>query len=164
MGESWVKLYSKFKDWKWYKNQNIKSVFIHCLLSANWKESEFENIKISKGSFVTSLNGLARELGLSLQNVRSALKWLKSTQELTITSYKKFTVITVNNYEKYQEVNIKSNIQLTHSQHTTNTQLTTIEEYKNNRIIDIDERNNNACAREEIFEYDWLNGGEDERN
>nr|DAG95445.1 MAG TPA: DNA polymerase [Crassvirales sp.] len=165
--DSWVKLYSKFRHWRWYKNQNIKSLFIHCLLSANWKDGKFENVEIPRGSFVTSLSKLSEELGLSLQATRTALRWLKSTQELTVKHYSKFSVISINNYEKYQESNTILNTQLTQYQQALNTVLTTIEEYKN---IDnnIKERIYNACAcarekekfkneKEEVFEYDWLN-------
>lgn len=165
--DSWVKLYSKFKHWHWYKNQNIKSLFIHCLLSANWKDGKFENVDIPRGSFVTSLSKLSEELGLSLQEIRTALRWLKSTQELTIKHCPKFSIITINNYEKYQETNTILNSRLTQYQQALNTVLTTIEEYKN---IDnnIKERIYNACAcarekkefeneKKEVFEYDWLN-------
>lgn len=164
--DAWVKLYSKFKYWKWYKKQNVKDVFIHCLISANWKDSKFENVDVPRGSFVTSYKKMSEELGMSVQEVRTALRWLKSTQELTVTTYAKFTVISINNYQIYQEPNTIPNSQLTRYQHAPNTQLTTIEEYKNIRILDIDERNN-ACARareekpnQEVFEYDWLEDDE----
>ena len=164
--DAWVKLYSKFKYWKWYKKQNVKDVFIHCLISANWKDSKFENVDVPRGSFVTSYKKMSEELGMSVQEVRTALRWLKSTQELTITTYAKFTVIAINNYQNYQEPNTIPNSQLTGYQHAPNTQLTTIEEYKNIRILDIDERNN-ACVRareekpkEEVFEYNWLDDDE----
>ena len=145
MENKWIKLYKKMLDWKWYKNQNTKDLFIHCLLKANWKDGYFENVKVEKGSFVTSHKRLSEELN-----------HLKSTGELTIKRHPKFLVISINNYDKYQATNNETNNQLTINQQSTNNQLTTIEEYKNNRILDIDERNN-ACAREEVFEYDWLN-------
>lgn len=164
--DAWIKLYSKFKYWKWYKKQNVKDVFIHCLISANWKDGKFENVDIPRGSFVTSYTKLSEELGMSVQEVRTALRWLKSTQELTVTTHPKFTVISINNYQIYQEPNTIPNTQLTGYQHAPNTQLTTIEEYKNIRILDIDERNN-ACVRareekqkEEVFDYNWLDDDE----
>lgn len=152
MNQPWIKLYKKMLDWEWYKDLNTFRLFIHCLLKANWKDGEFEGISIPKGSFVTSNKKLIEETGLTNQNVRTSLKKLEKSKNLTIKTTNKFTVISINNFDKYQD----TNKQLTNNQQTTNKQLTTIEEYKNNRILDIDERNN-ACARKEVFEYDWLN-------
>lgn len=127
MKENWIKLHSKILEWEWYKNNNVFRVFIHCLLKANWKEAKFEGQTIPKGSFVTSRKNLSEELDMSIQNVRTALKNLEKTKNLTIKTTNKFTIIKVNNYELYQQ----SNQQLTINQPTTNQQLTTIEEYKN---------------------------------
>ncbi len=123
---SWVKLHIKFLSWEWYKDSNTKSVFIHCLLKANWKDGKFEGYDIPKGSFVTSVRKLSEELKLSTQCIRTSLKKLEKTKNLTIKTTNKFSIITVNNYDIYQSV--------TNDQQTTNKQLTTIEEYKNNRI------------------------------
>lgn len=84
---------------------------------------------IPRGSFVTSLDSLAKELGLSVQEIRTALKHLISTGELTSKSTNKYRIITVVNYEMYQQVNKQPNSPLTSNQQATNNQLTTIEEY-----------------------------------
>lgn len=135
MSDSWIKLFSKFLDWEWYKNQNTKDLFIHCLLKANWKDGRFEGVEIKRGSFATSLQTLQVELGMSKQEVRTALKNLISTQELTQEQHTKFSIITIKNYELYQQVNTLSNTLATHLQHTSNTLLTPIEEYRSNNNI-----------------------------
>lgn len=142
---NWVKLFSKFMNWEWYKDSNTKDLFIHCLLKANWKDGRFEGVEIKRGSFVTSLKSLSEELGMTVQEVRTSLKHLISTNELTSKSTNKYRIITIVNYELYQLVNKQPNTQLTINQQATNNQLTTIEEYKNNRIKD-----NSVCnnARE----------------
>lgn len=135
MSDSWIKLFSKFLDWEWYKNQNTKDLFIHCLLKANWKDGRFEGVEIKRGSFATSLQTLQVELGMSKQEVRTALKNLISTQELTQEQHTKFSIITIKNYELYQQVNTLSNTGATHLQHTSNTLATPIEEYRSNNNI-----------------------------
>lgn len=120
----WVKLHYKFLKWEWYKDANTCRLFIHCLLSANWKESRYEGNVIPRGSFVTGRKKLAEELGLTEQEIRTALKHLISTSELTIKKTNKFSIISVKNYERYQEVNQQTNQQLTNNQPTTNQQLT----------------------------------------
>lgn len=99
---------------------------------------------IPRGSFVTSLDSLAKELGLSVQEIRTALKHLISTGELTSKSTNKYRIITVVNYEMYQQVNKQPNSPLTGNQQATNNQLTTIEEYieyKTNKEY----KNNSVC-------------------
>ena len=98
-----IKLFRKFLKWEWYNDEHTKTVFLHCLLRANWKEQKFQGITISRGSFVTSYQKMAEELStnkqkLSVQSVRTALKHLVSTNELTIKTTNKYTIITVNNY------------------------------------------------------------------
>lgn len=136
MNEKWIKIHNKFLNWEWYTDVNTKAVFIHCILKANWKDCSYQGIVVPRGSFVTGRKKLVKELGLSEQEIRTAIKHLISTNEITTKSTNKFTIISVNNYDMYQQNNQELNQQLTNNQPTTNQQLTTIVEYKNNRIID----------------------------
>ena len=65
-----------------------------------------------------------------MQEVRTALKHLKSTGEITDKGYNKYRIITVNNWDLYQGDNRQTNRQLTDKQQTTNRQLTADKEYK----------------------------------
>jgi len=130
MKDKWIKLFSKFTEWEWYKDTNTKNVFIHCLLKANWKEGHFEGQTIPRGSFITGRKELANQLNMTEQEIRTALKHLNSTNEITIKTTNKFSVITIVNYDLYQQNNQEANQQLTNNQPTTNQQLTTIVEYK----------------------------------
>ena len=77
---------------------------MHCLLKANWKDGKFEGKVVGRGSFVTSIKKLSSELNLTEDEVRTALKHLIETGEVTKQTTNKYTVITVNNYGVYQEV------------------------------------------------------------
>ena len=92
----------KLLSWQWYEDINTKVVFLHCLLKANYKDGKYKGMDIPRGSFVSSYQDLADELKLSVRNVRTALKHLKTTGEVTSTGFTKFTVFTVNNYNLYQ--------------------------------------------------------------
>lgn len=131
--KSFIKLHRKMINWEWYKDYKIKDLFIHLLLKANWKDGKYQGHDIPRGSLVTGRKQLAEELNFSEQSIRTAIKRLKSTNEITVKTTKKFSIITIVNYEQYQEINQMPNQQLTNSQPTTNQQLTTIEEYKNIR-------------------------------
>ena len=100
----YIKIDRKITEWEWYKNLNTKVVFFHCLLKANWKDGKFEGKIIKRGSFVTSIKKLSLELCLTEDEVRTAIKHLISTGELTKQTTNKYSVITVSNYELYQDV------------------------------------------------------------
>lgn len=124
-------------DWEWYKNEHTKNVFLHCLLKANWKDGKFQGIIIPRGTFITSIKKLSLELDLTEDEVKTALKHLIKTKELTKQTTNKYTVITVSNYDLYQidPNQIQNNYQADTEQMQNNSTsitnlLPTIEEYK----------------------------------
>ena len=123
----WIKLHRKLLEWEWYYKPVVKSVFIHSLLRANHKDGNWQGKEIKRGSYISSVDKLIKELGHSRQEIRTALKHLKSTSELTITSGSQHTVFTVINYENYQE----STNELTNEQPTANQPSTTNKNDKN---------------------------------
>lgn len=128
-----VKLHRKLVLWGWYTNYVVKDVFLHCLLSASFKDFEWQGQTIKAGQFITGRKQLAQDLGFTEQQIRSALKKLESTQELTIKTTNKYSVITVNNWEEYQSLEDEATNTLTNNQPTNNQQITTYEEYKENK-------------------------------
>lgn len=133
----YIKLSRKLLEWEWYTDVNTCRLFIHMLLKANWKDGRFQGADVPRGSFVSSISRLALETGLSEMQVRTALKHLKATGEVTGCQQAKFTVFTVNNYNKYQadnrvitEVQQPCNREVTREQQADNTRVTTIEEKK----------------------------------
>lgn len=136
----YIKIDRKITEWEWYKNLNTKVVFFHCLLKANWKDGKFEGKIIKRGSFVTSIKKLSLELCLTEDEVRTAIKHLISTGEITKQTTNKYSVITVSNYELYQDIpeQIPSNSQtdakqIPNNSHSIPKQFPTIEERKNIR-------------------------------
>ena len=116
----YIKLYRKMLEWGWYDDTNTKVVFLHLLLTANYKDTEWHGIPLKRGDVVTSIHQLATDLKLSDQNVRTALSHLKLTDEITSKPHKKFSIISIKNYNQYQEDNTQANEQLTNNQRTTN--------------------------------------------
>lgn len=130
-----IKLYYKLLDWEWYTNPNVFRLFIHCLLKANRQTKKWQGITIERGSFITSYPHLAKELGLSPQQIRTAIQKLENTGEITrsVTRNQQGsnTMIVVNNYNEYQPSNTQFNTQITLEQHLDNTQITPTKECKN---------------------------------
>lgn len=102
----YIRLFRKMVNWEWYTDVNTKVLFLHCLLRANWKPGSWKGIQYERGQFITSLNSLATETGLSIKMVRTALNHLIMTKEVTSEGQGKgkaqYRIITVLNYDAYQ--------------------------------------------------------------
>ena len=94
--------FRKIFDWEWYTDSKTFHLFFHCVLRANHEPNSYQGIPLKRGQFVTGRKKLSVETGLSEQEVRTILKRLKSTNEITIQSNHRNSIITVNNYDEYQ--------------------------------------------------------------
>lgn len=151
---NYIKINRKILEWEWYSNINTCRLFIHMLLKANWKDGKFEGKMIRRGSFVSSIGNLATETKLTNDEVRTALKHLISTKEITKQSFNKFTVFTVVNYELYQTVPKQVTNQVPSSSQSIPKLFPTIEEGKKERR---EERNKKENIKEKYFDSEKLN-------
>jgi len=137
MTQGWIKLHRGFKEFEWYQDANTVRVFLHLLIMANHKKAKWQGNAIGRGQLITSHASLAKDLGLTIQNVRTSLSKLKKSENLTIKSTSKFTMISICNYGTYQSedmpTNTLANKRLTDDQQTTNNQLTTNKNDKNKK-------------------------------
>lgn len=165
--KEFIKVYRKFMEWEWYTDINTKTLFLHCLLRANWKEGSWMGINYLPGEFITSLPTLSLESGLTVQQVRTSLNKLISTGELTSKSTdsvtgKKLTkcrIITVNNWNEYQVDNSQINSQINSKPNRTATgqQQDSNSRYKNNKNNKKykNKKNNNMPPAESDNEVDF---------
>lgn len=134
MSESFIKIVRKLIEWEWYNDSKMVHLFIHLLLKANFKNNNWRGVDVKRGQLVTGLNKLHEQTHISKQSIRTCLKKLQSTNEITLNSTSQYSVITLVNYEKYQtfkdEINTQTNKPLTNDQHATNKPSTTREERK----------------------------------
>lgn len=99
-----VLLFRSLLMWRWYKNANTLRVFIHLIIKANSEDHGFENRIIKRGQRVTSIQSLQQQLGLSRQQVRTALAHLVKTGEIVTERTNRNIIITIVNYASYQMV------------------------------------------------------------
>ena len=120
----YVKIYRSLKDWEWYKDKNVKIVFIDILLSVNFKNSKWQGNDIKRGQFVVGLEKYAKEFDMSVQQLRTVLKKLEKTGEITTKSTNKNTTITLVKFDVYQEeqheINKQNNNPITNEQQQRN--------------------------------------------
>ena len=99
----WVKLYDKFTEWEWFDNSHMVHVFIYLFLRANTQQGRWHGIEIGRGQLVTSVAKIAADTHISTQSVRTCLKRLLSTGEITKQSSNQNTIISIVNYDSYQQ-------------------------------------------------------------
>ena len=116
-----VKFDRKIANWRWYHDVNTFKLFFHLIITANYEPKPFENITVQRGQRIASYGTLAEETGLSVRNVRTAIRHLILTGEVTSKSTNKYSVFTIVNYDLYQD-NRQTNRQASDKQPTSNRQ------------------------------------------
>lgn len=107
-------------DWEWYTEPNTARLLFHLMLTANWSQKQWQGITINPGELVTSQPNLAKQLGLTVMQVRTALEHLKSTGYITVKTGSKYSLITLNFYDLIEA----GNRQITGKQQADNNNLT----------------------------------------
>lgn len=159
-GNTYIKLYRKFIDWEWYQDSNTKLVFIHLLILAEWKDVKRKGVELKRGQCLVTEASLSEDLGMSRQEIRTALRHLISTNEISKQATRvatngktnSMTLITIEKYSTYQGMDNFSNPAsnqgndqpLTKHQPSTNQPSYSM---KNNKNY-YNSKNNNARARE----------------
>lgn len=129
--EGYIKLFRKMINWEWFDDVNTCHLFLYCLLRANITNGSWHGIEYERGEFITSLQKLSAATGLTVMQVRTSLKKLKSTQEITCKVTSQNTIISIKNWDEYQVNNTQSNMRVTCEQHASNMRVTTDKNIKN---------------------------------
>lgn len=124
--EGYIQLHRKMLEWEWYDDINTTRLFIHLLIKANWKDKQWKWKDIPRWSFITSLDKLSFETKLTVQQIRTAFKKLKSTGEVTNEWHTTYTLVKLNKYNDYQKVTSE----ITNEQQTSNKRVTTTNKEK----------------------------------
>ncbi len=98
-----ISLHRSILQWEWYEDIPTRCLFIHLLLTANFKDRRALGRTLRRGQRVCTIRSLAKETGLTERQTRTALEHLKATHEVTQRSTPQGTVITIKNYAQYQK-------------------------------------------------------------
>lgn len=121
INNGYIKIHRSMLNWRWYTNPNTFRLFFHLLLTVNYEPKDFETITVQRGQRIVSIQKLSEELNVSVRSVRTALNHLKSTNEVTIETTPKYSIITIKNYDMYQSAtNTLTNDRQTNDKQTTN--------------------------------------------
>lgn len=142
---SFIKIDRKIVKWEWWSDINTFRLFFYMLITAYWKDGNYKGKPIPRGSFPSSVSELSKETNLTENEIRTALKHLKSTGEITSKSTNKFTVFSVKKYDLYQSDNKQNYEQIT-SQNTN--ELQTDNEQLTNKSQTNNEQLTNSILKE----------------
>jgi hypothetical protein len=124
----YIRLHRKLTDWEWYSDHNTTRLFLHLLLTVNYKASKYQGYDVPAGGTVTGYPALARQAGLSIKNVRTALTHLKATGEVAVKVCPKFSIISITNWEEYQQAGSVTGSQVAGNRQATGSQVATSKE------------------------------------
>lgn len=123
--QGWIKLHRRLLENPIVKKPIWSWLWVFLLLKANHAENSIiwngNPLVIKRGQLLTGLISISRESGVKAQSIRSCLAYLKSTNQITIQTTNKWSLITINNYDIYQEVTSE----VTNKEQTNNKQITT---------------------------------------
>lgn len=164
--QGWFKVYRQIEDWEWYKSPNTRHLFEHLIGRANVEPKKFKGTLLHRGELITSVGHLSDQTGLSMNQVRLALRNLESTGEIICQRTNRWTKVKVTNFNKYQNVKCDSstdfnrakNIQNTNTSQTDDS-LSTLskedKEVKNSKNLITQEKQQQLLLYEQYFSDFW---------
>ena len=102
LNEGFILLHRSMLQWEWYGDEGAARVFIHLLLTANYRPQHWCGLKIRRGQRVASVAKLAGELNMTPKRVRLALQRLTQSGEIACEPHARYTLYTVQKYGLYQ--------------------------------------------------------------
>lgn len=102
--EGYIKVFRSLLGWRWFNKPETLSTFIYLLLTAKYTDTEWQGITIKRGQIITKYPEICTNTGLSVAQVRTSIKRLKSTGEITHQTTNQYSLITITNYDLYQGI------------------------------------------------------------
>lgn len=150
LNQGFIMLPRSIVNCRWFHNHKTMKLFIYILCNVNYVDRDFENITIKKGQMLTSIDSLSKHTSLSIQEVRTSLRHLKSTNYITTKATSRYTIITVNSdnaldFETFSKTNKQqtSNKEITYKQQQCN---------KDNNDNKLNKDNNSSIQPKQLSE------------
>ena len=108
MNRGYVHLWRKSLDAGWIKNHKLWAFWTWALMKASYQEYDIiiglQNVHLTPGQFIFGRKKCAEETGLSEREIRTIIAFLKKSENLTIKTTNKFSIITIVNWHTYQSM------------------------------------------------------------
>lgn len=99
---NWIKLYRKMINWHWYMDSQIVHLYVHCLLKGSLVYVPTIDRYVCQ--FETNRFQLHRETNISIQSIKTCIKKLTSTKEISFEkkSTTKNSLVTICERDDYE--------------------------------------------------------------
>ena len=99
---NWIKLYRKMINWHWYMDSQIVHLYVHCLLKGSLVYVPTIDRYVCQ--FETNRCQLHRETNISIQSIKTCIKKLTSTKEISFEkkSTTKNSLVTICERDDYE--------------------------------------------------------------
>lgn len=94
-----VKIPHDLRNWGWEKEPIMSHVYLMLMLDAAWSETEYRGEHIKRGQAVISQREYAKEIGITYQELRTALKRLTAAHRIAQSATRRNTVVTLLDYD-----------------------------------------------------------------
>jgi len=103
----YVKLHRKILETSFYKDTPACALAFYLILRANWKDTKIlwnkEEKTLVRGQMLAGRNELSEKTGMSVSQIRRALKVLVNVGFISIETTNRFSLITLCNWGLYQD-------------------------------------------------------------
>lgn len=139
----------KLESWRWRNNPNKCYVFWSLLFMANFKPESFEKTVVERGQLIFSYDRLSAELRVPLQTLRTTLRDLVETGDITIKPTRKWSLLTICEYDSWQNAGIQANTQTVTIKGTQPVTITDTNIINNNIENNIKEKDSKESKKKE---------------
>lgn len=98
----WIKDWRKTLDWGWFTDVPTAHFWEYVRLRANRETNEWMGESINEGEFISSVERMSIESGLSPKQIRLAIKKLEKTGEIETVRTNRYTLIRIVKWPEYQ--------------------------------------------------------------
>ena len=133
MNNTWVKLHRNIVDWEWFDDKNALKLLIYLNVKVNIVDKQWKGITVNRGSLVTGKYSITEDLGISVQQYRTALKKLVQSGEIVKKATNAYTILTLTKWEKMQHDQQTDNKRITNEQQTDNKRIYPTKESKEDK-------------------------------
>lgn len=107
-GKGFALLHRKIKELPFYKRDSeAVHLWIHFILSANYQPAivgtEFGDLLIQRGQFITGRNTLAFETGIAPDRIKYLMNKFTKLGMISTETNKRFSIVTIEKYDDYQQ-------------------------------------------------------------
>src|SRR3990172_765539 len=97
----WIWMPRSIVDREWYTEPSTFIVLVDLLFSASTEPESWQGIPLKRGQAIVCRRKLSVRLGISEQAVRTALRHLETSGDITIQPTSQYLIITICSFDDY---------------------------------------------------------------